>query len=659
MGNRATRIGSTALVSVLALWLAALPARAAPAAGDVPAVGLDVASRVPGQWIVSLAPELDPSTEAPKLASAYGGEAGLIYTHVIGGFSFSGSDAAAVALAEDARVVSVVPDRRVSALAETLPTGVSRIRAHHSSAPNAHASGYLGAGVRIAIVDTGIDSTHPDLTVDAASGTNCISPGSPPDDDHGHGTHVSGTAAAVAGNGLGVIGVAPQATVVPVKVLDANGSGTWSQVICGVDWVTGLDTDADPANDVQVANMSLGGSGNAGSCTDGGFRQAICQSVAAGVVYAVAAGNNSSNASGTVPAAFPEAITTSALIDRDGEPGGQGGCEFQWGGWGFRCDDTFADFSNYGAGIDVIAPGVDIHSTYPGGYNTMSGTSMASPHVAGVAALARAANPSLTPAQVESLLRDTGDCPDGTANSGGGDCGGQGTWTNDGDSTPEPLVNALRAAEAAGGGGGPGDSPPTVTTTNPAGGSTVSGTVTVQVNATDDHDAAGSLSTAVSIDGGAYQTATYNATTARYERSWDTSGLANGSSHTIDARATDSAGNVGSAARVTVTVDNAQPGPRATVTTYTGPTSGRVFESVTLSARLTDQATGQPVAGKQVGFTLGSASATATTDANGVAAAQVTLWDYPGQYTVKARFGGDAGNAASEASRPFEIKWWW
>lgn len=299
----------------------------------------------------------------------------------------------------------------------------------------AHAAGHDGTEIEIAILDTGIDSSHDDLTVNTTDGKACI--GDTTEDGHGHGTHVAGTAAV--DNTLGVIGVAHAATVVPVKVLDDQGSGTWESVICGVNHVT--------AKGFAVANMSLGGSGDEGACKDGGLRQAICESVAEGVTYTVAAGNSGDDASGYVPASYPEVITVSALTDYDGKPGGEAGCSV-FAGLGKMCDDEFAKFSNHGAAIDVIAPGVLIYSTdKDNGYSTKSGTSMAAPHVAGIAALVRAADSTLEPDDVRLRLQETGECPNGEWNTGGETCDGQGQWPEDPDDIAEPLVNAYRAAE--------------------------------------------------------------------------------------------------------------------------------------------------------------------------------------------------------------------
>ena len=268
--------------------------------------------------------------------------------------------------------------------------------------------------VDVAVLDTGVDLDHPDLNVFTAGARNC-STGRSADDGNGHGSHVAGTIGAV-DNGDGVVGVAPGARIWPVRVLNNQGSGSFASIICGIDYVTAH------AGEIEVANMSLGGAGtddrNCGLSNNDALHQAICRSVAAGVTYAVAAGNESDNAANHVPAAYDEVITVSAVADFNGLPGG---------GAAPTCradvDDTFADFSNFGPDVDLIAPGVCILSTYrSGNFATISGTSMATPHVSGGAALYKATHPTATPAAVKSALQaaattnwNTATDPDGVA----------------------------------------------------------------------------------------------------------------------------------------------------------------------------------------------------------------------------------------------------
>ncbi len=362
---------------------------------------------------------------ANEMAFTHGLAVGHIYRHALNGFSARVPQGRLNALRSDPRVVSIVADRYVSIdrppcatppcggsgggdsndPPQKIPNGILRINGHLSG--TASGDGVGTVDIDVAVLDTGIHN-HKDLTV--VGGFNCSTGSSVKySDGNGHGTHVAGTIAAK-DNSFGVVGVAPGARLWAVRVLNSAGSGTWASVICGIDFVTAN------AAIIKVANMSLSGAGSKGSCTDGGMHEAICNSVNAGVTYVVAAGNEDSDATNHVPAAYDEVITVSALADFDGDAGGLGSptCLFD-------DDDTFASFSNYGEDVDIIAPGVCILSTWnDGGYNTISGTSMASPHVAGAAALYKAANPNATPGDIKAVLQSVGslnwnnfDDPDG------------------------------------------------------------------------------------------------------------------------------------------------------------------------------------------------------------------------------------------------------
>jgi subtilisin len=347
-----------------------------------------------------------PAKVASSHARKFRARVGHLYGSALRGYSASLPIADVQALRHDPGVAYVTPDRLVHTDAQTIPTGIKRIDGKLSSTVSGDHTGKVD--VDVAVLDTGISTGHPELNV--VGGKACS--GSGFNDQNGHGSHVAGSIAA-RDNRAGVVGVAPGARLWAVRVLDASGSGTFAQVICGVDFVTAH------ADVIEVANMSLGGAGvdpGAGCATVDALHDAICNSVAAGVTYVVAAGNGDEDAAHTVPAAYDEVITVSALADFNGKPGG---------GAAATCrpdvDDTRADFSNFGADIDIMAPGVCILSTWRGkGYATLSGTSMASPHVAGAAALYKSAHPAATPAAVKTALQAAGnlnwnasDDPDG------------------------------------------------------------------------------------------------------------------------------------------------------------------------------------------------------------------------------------------------------
>ena len=355
--------------------------------------GTATAGRISGRYIVVLKPGVNPRAEARHA----GAEIFYTYRSAINGYAAPLSPAALARARADSRVLLVSPDRTVHAVAQTLPTGVNRIEGDVSSAASGNGAGSVN--VPVAVIDTGIDLSHPDLNV--VGGRNC-STGRSYNDGNGHGSHVAGTIGA-RDNGIGAVGVAPGTPLYAVRVLNNSGSGSWSSVICGINWVTANAA----AKGIKVANMSLGGSGSDGACNADALHQAICNSVNAGITYVVAAGNSGTDFNGFVPAAYDQVLTVTAVADFNGQPGGGATATCR-----SDVDDTYADFSNFAtssadAAHTVAAPGVCIYSTWKGGgYNTISGTSMASPHVAGTAALC-IAGPCYgkTPSQVIATLR--------------------------------------------------------------------------------------------------------------------------------------------------------------------------------------------------------------------------------------------------------------
>jgi len=398
--------------------------------------GQKPSNEIPGRYIVML----KAGADAGSVIAGHGLVPDMIYSRAVNGFAGVVPANRLRALARDPRVHSVEPDRVVSLVppkgapvlntrvqasaVETLPTGVDRIDADVNPRHDV-------SSVGVAIIDTGIWLTHADLNV--AGNVTFVSGTRSGDDDDGHGTHVAGIVGAKMNN-IGVRGVAPNARLYAVKVLNKNGSGYLSWVIKGVDWVTAKSSSLG----IKVANMSLGFSG-----TSPALDAAISNSVAAGVTYVVAAGNESADAAGFSPANHPDVIAVSAMADSDGKCGALGPRT------SYGRDDTFASFSNFGARVAICAPGVNILSTWMGNkkspsglYATASGTSMASPHVAGAAAQYIAGKPGSSPAAVRAALilaatpqSPVTPTPDPTGRLRGG-------FSGDPDSIPEPLVDA-------------------------------------------------------------------------------------------------------------------------------------------------------------------------------------------------------------------------
>ncbi|MFE5617347.1 S8 family serine peptidase [Streptomyces sp. NPDC056470] len=361
-----TAIAAAAGVTVIVSPFAG--AAPAPALGTVH--GLGVEGAVAGSYIVLL----DEKADKGDLAKEYGGTLRRSYDSAVNGFSVNGlSETEAKRLAADPAVAKVVQNKKftINATQDNPPSwGLDRV----DQADTAGDSKYTypdaaGEGVTAYVIDTGVRVTHKDFEGRATSGFDAVDNDDDASDGNGHGTHVAGTIAGAAH------GVAKKAKIVAVRVLDDNGSGTTEQVVAGIDWVT--KNHQGPS----VANMSLGGG------ADPALDEAVQKAIASGVTFGVAAGNESSDAGQGSPSRVKEAITVASSTKEDQQ----------------------SDFSNFGSVVDLYAPGSDITSAWNDsdeGTKTISGTSMATPHVVGAAAVYLAAHKDATPDQVAKALVD-------------------------------------------------------------------------------------------------------------------------------------------------------------------------------------------------------------------------------------------------------------
>ena len=405
---------ATLVAATLLLTLIAPAAASGPPAGlAAPRVARE-ASRASdsadptGRWIVVYKAGTDVARSAARQARRGGFTPDGTFSHVARGFTAKLDARQVRTLRADPTVQAVVPDERIELTGQLYPTGIGRSGARSSAAAQIDGIDQR-VDADVAIVDTGI-ARVPDLNV--VGGYNCSSSTrSLWRDVEGHGTHVAGTVGAI-DDGAGVVGMAPGVRLWAVKILNDSGAGLLSWYVCGLDWIAAQRDPSDPSRPLfEAANMSVAkwghDDGACGSTNADILHAAICRLVGSGVTVVVAAGNESGNASLRVPASYDEVITVSALADTDGKPGGLGGNRcFSWGS--YDRDDTFANFSNYGSDVDLIAPGKCIWSTVPTGYGYSSGTSMAAPHVTGAVALLKATRPALTPSEVKEALQYLG-----------------------------------------------------------------------------------------------------------------------------------------------------------------------------------------------------------------------------------------------------------
>jgi subtilisin family serine protease len=349
-----------ALVALTALALGAASLAAAPAPSE---------TRAP--YLVRFVDGVDARAEAATAARA-GARVSHVYTNVFPGFAAELPAAAVTALSRNPRVASIEADGVVTVASGTQTSatwGLDRIDQRDLPLDSRYSYPSTGAGVTAYIIDTGVLASHTDFGGRVTAGYTAISDGRGSSDCDGHGTHVAGTV------GGATWGVAKAVTIVPVRVLDCNGSGTWGGVVAGIDWVVGHHVGTAPA----VANLSLGGGAN--STVDAAVQRMIDD----GVTSVVAAGNDNRNACNYSPARVGAAVTVGATTSSDAR----------------------ASYSNFGSCLDLFAPGSSIRSawhTSTTATSTISGTSMAAPHVAGAAALILAGSPGRTPSQVASDL---------------------------------------------------------------------------------------------------------------------------------------------------------------------------------------------------------------------------------------------------------------
>ena len=616
-------LAAVPLVAVLAVPLSTQAAAAPPGASRYIVVWRDTA---------------DSDRETDDFERSEGTRSDFRYSHAIKGFAATLTPAQVARLERHPNVKFISQDRDVQAIGsvpivagDSAPGGVRRIEAATSTTAS------QASTAAVAVIDTGIQLTHADLN--AVAGKNCVTTGASPNDDNGHGTHVSGTIAAN-NNGTGVVGVAPGTTLYAVKVLNAQGSGTWAQVICGIDWVTANAA----AFNIRVASMSLGGTGsNDNNCGNSNFdalHQAICRSTAAGVTYVVAAGNSAANFASSSPASYPEALTVTAMSDSDGLAGGTGGAPTCRTG---ETDDAFATFSNFAVAATevnhtVAGPGVCILSTWlSSGYNTISGTSMATPHLSGTVALCIGSGGSagpcngLTPAQIVQKIR--------------ADAQGHATAANGFSGDPlHPVTGKYFGYLAyAGGYGTPDTTPPTitaVTASTTATSATIKWTTNEPASSQVEYWIGSNAATATPVTDTAPLVTSHTVTI---------NGLASSTTYGYHVKSADSSGN---AAQSTPDSSFVTQAPDTTAPTITNVKTTSITTSGATIAWTTDEAATSQV---QYCCVSGATTSTPVSDTAGVTAHSVQLTGLTPNtgYTYNAISKDLAGNVASSPDQTF------
>lgn len=508
----------TALLLSLILVLTSLLSGAGYASEPAAATGSEKAA-------VLIAFHQQPGASEEALIRAHGGAVSHTY-HLVPAMAATLPSAALEALRHNPKIALIEPDLTVQALEDTYPWGIMRI-----GADQVHQQSNTGAGIKVGIIDTGLDYTHPDLAGKYVTGYDFVNNDADPMDDHGHGTHVAGIIAAI-DNDSGLIGAAPGVSLYALKVLDANGSGSLSNIMAAVEWC------AD--NHIQITNNSYGIMTDPGST----FKAVFDAAYAEGVLQIAAAGNDRTkwytiffSDIVSYPAWYSSVVAVAATDSAN----------------------KVASFSSFGPSVELSAPGVSIESTIPGGYATWSGTSMATPHVVGAAALV--VKSGITSASaVRSRLQVTAD-----------DLGVSGRDSDYG----YGLVDADEAVL----GTPPLNTPPAVTITSPMEGATftIGQTITFTATATDPED--GNLTASIvwtsSLDGNIGSGGSFNLSTLTV------------GNHEILASVTDLNGQTGSDL-VSITIESSTAENTLPVVTISAPGDGDLFNTTdTIAFRAT------------------------------------------------------------------------